>query len=71
MKMNKTLKKSIRKEFTDSNNRLFDAAWRQLATWVRQGAIDDPTCEADIINWIDQIISEKVNNPRSRFYIYG
>ena len=49
---------------------LFTACWRQYRTWLN-GAIDGPTCDSDVLEWLDQIASEKVNNPKSRFFIYG
>ncbi len=43
------------------------ACWRQYLN----GAIDDPTCDQDVMDWLENIASERVNNPKSRFYIYG
>lgn len=51
-------------------DRIVRAAWFQYTTWLG-GAIDDPTSDDDVIAWLEQIISEKVNNPRSSFYIHG
>ena len=62
-------KKESRKNF-DGSNRLFNACWRQYISWLK-GSIDDPTTQEDINNWLDQIASEKVNNSKSIFYIYG
>jgi hypothetical protein len=50
--------------------RLFSACWSQYRAWLR-GAIDSPTCDRDVLDWLDSIASEKVNNSRSKFYIYG
>lgn len=63
------IKKLARINF-DGSQELFNACWRQYMTWLN-GAIDDPKALSDVINWLDQIASEKVNNPKSRFYIYG
>jgi hypothetical protein len=52
------------------SERLFSACWNQYLAWLR-GAIDDPETQADVDQWLDQIASEKVNNPKSVFYIYG
>jgi len=62
-------KGEIRKKF-DGSHRLFESCWRQYMTWIK-GAIDPPECEQDVSDWLDQIAAEKVNNPRSQFYIYG
>ena len=59
-----------RKLVKGSSGRLFGAAWRQYRAWLN-GAIDDPKCDQDVLDWLEQIISAKVNNPRSQFYIYG
>lgn len=45
----------LRAEFHDESERLFDAAYRQLRTWNRHGAIDDPDLN-DAIDWIEQIM---------------
>jgi hypothetical protein len=50
--------------------RLFLACWRQYRTWLR-GAIDDPQSDDDVLGWLDSIAAERVNNPRSSFYITG
>jgi hypothetical protein len=49
---------------------LFTACWRQYRVFLR-GDIDDPTCDDDVMDWLDQIAAERVNTPASRFYIYG
>ena len=54
----------------DGSARLFRACWNQYRSWLR-GAIDNPESDADVLDWLDQIASEKVNNPNSAFYIYG
>lgn len=54
----------------DGSDRLFAACWRQYREYLN-GGIDDPSCDADVIDWLDALASEKVNNPRSTFYIYG
>ena len=62
-------KNYYRKEF-DGSSRLFNACWRQYIGYLRV-AIDDPTCDMDVDDWLENIASEKVNNSRSVFYIYG
>jgi hypothetical protein len=56
--------------FKNESDRLFNAAWNQYVKYLR-GSIDDPIDDDEVISWLDQIISEKVNNPKSIFYIYG
>jgi len=81
-----TTKKGITTDFIDSNlwagirylahkkfkgsGALFEACWHQYRTFLR-GAIDDPKDFGDVMNWLDHIAAEKVNNPESKFYIYG
>ena len=48
---------------------LFTACWRQYRVFLR-GDIDDPTCDDDVMDWLDALAAEKVNTP-GRFYIYG
>jgi hypothetical protein len=63
------IKRVASKNF-DGSEELFDACWRQYRTYVN-GAIDDPEDLGDVLEWLDSIAAEKVNNPRSRFYMYG
>ena len=62
-------KQEYRKNF-EGSDRLFNACWGQYIFWL-QGAIDNPSCDYDVENWLDQIASEKVNDSRSSFYLYG
>lgn len=64
------LKNKIRQRFTDTSDNLFNNAWKEYIRYLN-GSIDNPNDEEDIYNWIDNIISEKVNNPKSKYYIYG
>ena len=59
-----------KKYFNDCREKLFNCAWKKYRYYLRS-SIDNPKTETDIVNWIDTIISEIVNNPRSKFYIYG
>jgi hypothetical protein len=63
-------RKDLRGLFPNESERLFNACYRQLLQWIRYGAIDTPDLES-ARDWMDQLMSEKVNNPRSSFYIYG
>lgn len=65
----KPAKTAARKNFDGSSN-LFEACWQLYRKYLR-GAIDNPSNQADVDSWLEQIASEKVNNPRSSFYIYG
>lgn len=64
-------KKYYRKFFMDCSDRLFTSAWKQYLSYQKMGAIDNPKSDEDICDWIDSIISEKVNNNCSQFFIYG
>jgi len=63
-------RKDLQTLFPRESKRLFNACYAQLRQWMRQGAIDTPDL-SEAQGWMDQIISERVNNPRSSFYIYG
>jgi len=65
----KKARKASRENFEGSNS-LFSACWRQYLGYLH-GATDNPESQDDIDSWLDSIASEKVNNPRSTFYIYG
>lgn len=56
--------------FSRTSDRLYRAAFKQYRAFLN-GSIDDPSCDEDVVNWLTSIISEKVNNPRSSFYIHG
>lgn len=49
---------------------LFASCWKQYRLWLN-GAIDDPQSDAGVMGWLDQIAAEKVNNPRSRYFVTG
>ena len=74
--LNEALRKGIRRVArqrfltSGSSERLFEACWRQYRAWIK-GAIDDPKNINDVLDWLNQIASEKVNDPKSSFYIYG
>ena len=63
--------KKISRSFFDGSNDLFNSCWRQYCNAYSAGGIDEPTCQEDVNNLLDSIASEKVNNPKSEFYIYG
>jgi len=52
-----------------SSDALFEACWRDYLYFVRNS--ETPDNINDVMRILDQIVSEKVNNPKSRFYIYG
>ena len=60
-------KKKLRKQVNDNGN-LFDACWREVLKYARQADIHD---YSQLYNLYNNIASQKVNNPRSKFYIYG
>ena len=62
-------KEHYRKDF-DGSTALFNACWKQYRAWLK-GSINNPKCDYDVIDWLDKIAAEKVNNPRSVFYMYG
>lgn len=62
-------KSYYRRQF-DGSLALFTSCWNEYRRMLK-GSIDDPTCDADVNDWLGNIASGKVNNPRSKFYIYG
>jgi len=62
-------KSYYRRKF-DGSDRLFNTCWNQYRNWLNS-AIDDPQEDSDVLDWLDSIASEKVNNSKSTFYIYG
>lgn len=50
---------------SQDSNRLFNAAWRSIKMFNQNSEIDD------LQGLYDTIVSEKVNNSKSPFYIYG
>jgi len=54
----------------DGSDDLFRACWRRYLQYLR-GAINSPTSQDDVDEWLDAIASELVNDSGSRFYIYG
>lgn len=69
--MNYQLKKKseYRSKF-EGSDRLFSACWSQYLRYLLS-AIDHPLTDEDVTGWLDSIAAEKVNNPRSSFYITG
>ena len=61
------LKSRLRKD-VDDRPVLFDACWKEVMRFANQGDIVDYEHLKELYN---SIASEKVNNPRSKFYIYG
>ena len=51
----------------DGSRALFDACWRQMKREVYTSSM--PADE--IAAWLESFAAERVNNPKSRFYIYG
>ena len=69
MRITRETKALAHRQFNGSQA-LFDACWNQYKRWL-SGAIDDPDTIDDILGWLDSIAAEKVNNPKSKFHIYG
>lgn len=58
------------KEKFDGSNELFKICWLRYTGFLK-GSIDYPSCDDDVMNWLNTIASELVNSPRSKFYMYG
>jgi hypothetical protein len=63
------IRKCALKRF-EGSKRLFEACWKQYRNYVKS-SIDNPESISDVMDWLNNIASEKVNNPNSQFYIYG
>jgi hypothetical protein len=61
--------KFYRAKFRGSN-RLFKACWSTYRAFLRS-SIDSPSDDEEVHTWLDTIAADKVNNPKSTFYIYG
>ena len=57
-------KTEFRKTVTDKTT-LFNACWNKVCWFARNSEIDD------LPALYESFVSEKVNNPRSRFYMHG
>ena len=58
-------KKKFREQNKTDSESLFNAAWRVILNFEKCSQIDD------LQGLYDTIVSEKVNDPKSKFYIYG
>ena len=58
-------KKKFREQNKTDSESLFNAAWRVILNFEKGSEIDD------LQGLYDTIVSEKVNDPKSKFYIYG
>jgi hypothetical protein len=65
MELTKAIRAGLRKANASDSDDLFGAAWRRVVAFNRESEVDD------LPALYDAIVSELVNNPRSRFYIYG
>ena len=51
-------------------DRFFAACWSQYLRYL-ETAIDFPKTQEEVSAWLDSIASEKVNDPKSKFFIHG
>ncbi len=51
----------------EGSRALFEACWRQMKRDVYTGSMPEDVVAA----WLEAFAAERVNNPRSKFYIYG
>ena len=66
-----TLKaKADYRDLFDGSDRLFNDCWREYRRLLASD-IDDPQSDEDVMQWLDELASERVNSGRSPFYIYG
>jgi len=55
---------------TDMSDRLFRTCWRVYRNYL-QDSIDNPQSDSEVLDWLDQIASERVNDSSSTFYLRG
>jgi hypothetical protein len=68
--MNTKTKHEAQQLFEGSKD-LFEACWKQYRALLLEGVLDHPETLTDVLAQLDDIASYKVNNPKSKFYIYG
>lgn len=54
----------------DGSAELFNSCWSKYKRDILPGT-DNPQNISDVMQWLDTIAAEKVNDSKSRFYIYG
>lgn len=54
----------------DGSDELFASCWSHYRSLLT-GSIDGPKTDDDVMRWLDEIASLKVNDPGSRFFIHG
>ena len=55
----------------DGSRDLFEAAWRKLRSYDKSSINLDWNDNKEVEQWLESLASEFVNDPESRFYIYG
>ena len=55
----------------DGSRDLFDTVWRKLRSYAKSSINLDWNNNKEVESWLETLASELVNNPKSRFYIYG
>ena len=65
MKLTNAVQSKLRLNNSQDSNRLFNAAWRKIKWFNENSEIDN------LQDLYDTIVSEKVNNPKSPFYMHG
>lgn len=65
MKLNKQVKSELRRANKQDSESLFNSVWNRIKWFNAKSEIDD------LQGLYNSIASEKVNNTRSKFYIYG
>ena len=51
----------------EGSERLFNACWREYTDYVK----DNGAPSMDVLDFVDEAASARVNNPRSSFYLRG
>lgn len=64
----KKLRPRLRRDFAEDSEGLFNSAWKEILSYASNAEVLDYQYMKDLYAGI---ISNKVNNPRSKFYMYG
>ena len=55
----------------DGSRDLFESVWRKLRSYAKSSIDLDWNDNKEVEQWLESLASEFVNDPESRFYIYG
>ena len=63
-------RKDFERHFEGSQG-LFNYCWRKWREYVRASGNGVTTAAEDVLMFLNDVASEQVNNPKSKYYLYG